>query len=319
MGERGRRRRLKRARAGGGENNKNTYVLRTTDCVLKKTNNPSSPPPSNRRWPAGIMPLRYEKKVVATDGGSSSSSPIMAAPRPRDSARPVAAAAVSSGRAMCLRALLQAGLRMGMGHYSASSLVSVVRRAAAAPFAVFRHAAALAGPPRTALLLGMSAADIPGPASFMPKYYNARAPGLLSVVPPPFQLPIDRPFIEPCIDQALSINAQSHMSLSDEDIAHYKLRSAMASMLDTSTCVSEPRSGMELDLICVHKYFRRNVPGYPERATAARLRQFGHGQSNPTFLVEAIELDGQSLARYVLRKKPPVRIFIFVILRLLYY
>lgn len=33
------------------------------------------------------------------------------------------------------------------------------------------------------------------------------------------------------------------------------------------------------------------------------MNQFGHGQSNPTFLMEVGE--GGSLKRYVVRKKPP--------------
>eukprot|EP00850_Spirogloea_muscicola_P019106 SM000183S04000 [mRNA] locus=s183:121313:127018:- [translate_table: standard] len=47
----------------------------------------------------------------------------------------------------------------------------------------------------------------------------------------------------------------------------------------------------------------RGVPGLPQPPLALRVAQFGHGQSNPTFL---LEVEGHDrVAKYVLRKKPP--------------
>lgn len=57
----------------------------------------------------------------------------------------------------------------------------------------------------------------------------------------------------------------------------------------------------QLDESALRAYLKENVHGVSEsgEATSFRVSQFGHGQSNPTYLVEV----GQH--RYVVRKKPP--------------
>ncbi|MCO5564561.1 hypothetical protein L7F22_018225 [Adiantum nelumboides] len=50
-------------------------------------------------------------------------------------------------------------------------------------------------------------------------------------------------------------------------------------------------------------YLQAVIPGFPPPPAAIHLSQFGHGQSNPTYLLE-IRHDGKK-SYYVLRKKPP--------------
>ncbi|KAK3128026.1 hypothetical protein QOZ80_7AG0581620 [Eleusine coracana subsp. coracana] len=52
------------------------------------------------------------------------------------------------------------------------------------------------------------------------------------------------------------------------------------------------------------RYAAANVPGFPAPAPTLNLTQFGHGQSNPTYCLEASARGGET-KRYVLRKKPP--------------
>ncbi|GJN33408.1 hypothetical protein PR202_gb22005 [Eleusine coracana subsp. coracana] len=52
------------------------------------------------------------------------------------------------------------------------------------------------------------------------------------------------------------------------------------------------------------RYAAANVPGFPTPAPTLNLTQFGHGQSNPTYCLEASARGGET-KRYVLRKKPP--------------
>ncbi|XP_027339424.1 probable acyl-CoA dehydrogenase IBR3 isoform X1 [Abrus precatorius] len=52
------------------------------------------------------------------------------------------------------------------------------------------------------------------------------------------------------------------------------------------------------------RYCSSNVSGFPHSPTHFTISQFGHGQSNPTYLLEAGS-HGSSVKRYVLRKKPP--------------
>jgi len=49
------------------------------------------------------------------------------------------------------------------------------------------------------------------------------------------------------------------------------------------------------------------VPGYPSDA-ALDVRQFQHGQSNPTYLLRAAARGGGGARLYVLRKKPPGKV-----------
>ena len=51
-------------------------------------------------------------------------------------------------------------------------------------------------------------------------------------------------------------------------------------------------------------YLHEAVPGYPGDA-ALDVRQFQHGQSNPTYLLRAAPRGGGAARLYVLRKKPP--------------
>ena len=82
----------------------------------------------------------------------------------------------------------------------------------------------------------------------------------------------------------------------------------MPMVTDTTTSVSEPRPGMVLDPAELFSYLRSSVQGFPAGATGVRVRQFGNGQSNPTYLVEATAAGaGGPLERFVLRKKPPAR------------
>ncbi|KAH7676584.1 acyl-CoA dehydrogenase protein [Dioscorea alata] len=53
-------------------------------------------------------------------------------------------------------------------------------------------------------------------------------------------------------------------------------------------------------------FVRANVSGFPQSLAKFSVLQFGHGQSNPTFLLEAyFGKSGAEVKRYVLRKKPP--------------
>jgi len=59
-----------------------------------------------------------------------------------------------------------------------------------------------------------------------------------------------------------------------------------------------------LDEAALLRYAAANVPGFPGPAPALALTQFGHGQSNPTYCIQA-SAPGGGTRRYVLRKKPP--------------
>ncbi|XP_020225847.1 probable acyl-CoA dehydrogenase IBR3 [Cajanus cajan] len=52
------------------------------------------------------------------------------------------------------------------------------------------------------------------------------------------------------------------------------------------------------------RYCSSNISGFPHPPTHFVVSQFGHGQSNPTYLLE-VGSHGSVLKRYVLRKKPP--------------
>ncbi|PKA48392.1 Isovaleryl-CoA dehydrogenase 1, mitochondrial [Apostasia shenzhenica] len=53
------------------------------------------------------------------------------------------------------------------------------------------------------------------------------------------------------------------------------------------------------------RYAIANVEGFPRSPSRFVVSQFGHGQSNPTFLLEVHDASGGPGKRYVLRKKPP--------------
>ncbi|XP_017222928.1 probable acyl-CoA dehydrogenase IBR3 isoform X1 [Daucus carota subsp. sativus] len=54
--------------------------------------------------------------------------------------------------------------------------------------------------------------------------------------------------------------------------------------------------------VLVH-YCSQHVQAFPLAPTHVKVSQFGHGQSNPTYLLE-VSLGGSSVKQYVLRKKP---------------
>ena len=54
----------------------------------------------------------------------------------------------------------------------------------------------------------------------------------------------------------------------------------------------------------LQKYLVAAVPGFPAQARL-EVRQFQHGQSNPTYLLRALLASGAPAQLYVLRKKPP--------------
>ncbi|KAJ7955141.1 acyl-CoA dehydrogenase-related [Quillaja saponaria] len=72
----------------------------------------------------------------------------------------------------------------------------------------------------------------------------------------------------------------------------------------TSDLVVEGNTGHDFDLNSLLRYSSSNVSGFPSSPSYFNLSQFGHGQSNPTYLIEAGSVGG-SVKRYVLRKKPP--------------
>ncbi|WOH07299.1 hypothetical protein DCAR_0726729 [Daucus carota subsp. sativus] len=59
----------------------------------------------------------------------------------------------------------------------------------------------------------------------------------------------------------------------------------------------------DLNVDVLVNYCSQHVHGFPQAPTHLTISQFGHGQSNPTYLLEA-SLGGSSVKRYVLRKKP---------------
>ncbi|CAN6551328.1 unnamed protein product [Malus baccata var. baccata] len=63
------------------------------------------------------------------------------------------------------------------------------------------------------------------------------------------------------------------------------------------------RTPLDFDLNALLSYASANVHGFPPSPSNFTVSKFGHGQSNPTYKVEAGS--GASLKRYVLRKKPP--------------
>lgn len=54
-------------------------------------------------------------------------------------------------------------------------------------------------------------------------------------------------------------------------------------------------------------FLHANVPEFPRNAVL-EVRQFQHGQSNPTYLLRALSSSGAPAKLYVLRKKPPGKV-----------
>ncbi|XP_023768714.1 probable acyl-CoA dehydrogenase IBR3 isoform X1 [Lactuca sativa] len=73
--------------------------------------------------------------------------------------------------------------------------------------------------------------------------------------------------------------------------------------LNTDELVGKPNSAIEFDTDALFRYCSIHVEGFPVSSSKFSISQFGHGQSNPTYLIEL--QSGALLKRYVLRKKPP--------------
>ncbi|KAL1211893.1 putative acyl-CoA dehydrogenase IBR3 [Cardamine amara subsp. amara] len=71
----------------------------------------------------------------------------------------------------------------------------------------------------------------------------------------------------------------------------------------TGDLVTRVQAAHRFDHDALLRFAADNVSGFPTNPSQFNVSQFGHGQSNPTFLIEVGS--GSSLKRYVLRKKPP--------------
>ncbi|XP_056685204.1 probable acyl-CoA dehydrogenase IBR3 [Spinacia oleracea] len=78
----------------------------------------------------------------------------------------------------------------------------------------------------------------------------------------------------------------------------------MAKLTSEMTLDKLSSSDLPFDVVSLLNYCRDHIHGFPSSASPSlsSVRQFGHGQSNPTYLLE-INVDG-ILNRYVLRKRP---------------
>ncbi|KAI4311142.1 hypothetical protein MLD38_036061 [Melastoma candidum] len=66
-------------------------------------------------------------------------------------------------------------------------------------------------------------------------------------------------------------------------------------------------SGHQLDHDALLRYASPLVPGFPASSSSFSLSQFGHGQSNPTYLMK-VGIGGGVMKKYVLKKKPPAKL-----------
>ncbi|KAH7573532.1 hypothetical protein ACOSQ2_007557 [Xanthoceras sorbifolium] len=71
----------------------------------------------------------------------------------------------------------------------------------------------------------------------------------------------------------------------------------------TGDLVTRVQPAHQLDLDALFRYASVNIAGFPVSPSKFSVSQFGHGQSNPTFMIEVGS--GAAVKRYVLRKKPP--------------
>ncbi|KAG6543541.1 hypothetical protein Mapa_015035 [Marchantia paleacea] len=76
----------------------------------------------------------------------------------------------------------------------------------------------------------------------------------------------------------------------------------MPSQANTTSLVREVQSAHVLSEVALLKYMHETIPGCVQYSQLS-LKQFGHGQSNPTYLVIAKGYTGSKM--FVLRKKPP--------------
>ncbi|KAL0021599.1 hypothetical protein WJX79_002748 [Trebouxia sp. C0005] len=73
-------------------------------------------------------------------------------------------------------------------------------------------------------------------------------------------------------------------------------------VLSTSDAVGAPAKAHALDERALLQFLRQQVPSFPTDCQSLVVRQFSHGQSNPTYLLKA------DSTQYVLRKKPPGKV-----------
>ncbi|XP_061369330.1 probable acyl-CoA dehydrogenase IBR3 isoform X2 [Gastrolobium bilobum] len=74
---------------------------------------------------------------------------------------------------------------------------------------------------------------------------------------------------------------------------------------DTSNLVPKlTPAHQHFNLQSLIRYCSSNISAFPHSPTHFTVSQFGHGQSNPTYLME-VGSQGSQVKRYVLRKKPP--------------
>ncbi|GMP57072.1 hypothetical protein CsSME_00021311 [Camellia sinensis var. sinensis] len=71
----------------------------------------------------------------------------------------------------------------------------------------------------------------------------------------------------------------------------------------TCDLVERVHPAHQFDLDALLRYASSHVHTFPRSPFKFSVSQFGHGQSNPTFLLEASS--SSSVKQYVLRKKPP--------------
>lgn len=69
--------------------------------------------------------------------------------------------------------------------------------------------------------------------------------------------------------------------------------------------LSDTRQPIDEGKLLAYCRSTRGVDGFPKRAVSVVAHQFAHGQSNPTYKIDAVDGRGTVLATYVLRKKPP--------------
>ncbi|WCJ23452.1 acyl-CoA dehydrogenase-related [Euphorbia peplus] len=73
--------------------------------------------------------------------------------------------------------------------------------------------------------------------------------------------------------------------------------------IHTSDLLSKIESSQDFDHQALFRYISTNIPSFPVSPSSFIVKKFGHGQSNPTYLLQAGS--GAAVKRYVLRKKPP--------------
>ncbi|KAL5713153.1 medium-chain acyl-CoA dehydrogenase [Ranunculus cassubicifolius] len=73
----------------------------------------------------------------------------------------------------------------------------------------------------------------------------------------------------------------------------------------TSDLLAGKQPVNEFNLDSLIRYAQSNVHGFPSPPSNFTVSKFGHGQSNPTYLLEVSSSENSITRKYVLRKKPP--------------